>query len=83
MLLFKPTSPPLLRSRPCGTTADLNDDVVVFWDGTWAKGARVKDGMAQEKFDLDERACNRLHGELVAWLAAPRYSVHPEVEQWL
>ena len=75
-----------LRDRPRWTTAELNETTVVFWDGEWARGATLRadgSGRLDTKFDLNERTCNRLHTDLVAWLAAPRYSVRPDVERWL
>jgi hypothetical protein len=76
----------LLRSMPRCTTAELNERTVVFWDGQWAKGAEIGDdgsGFLHAKFDLDERTCNRLHADLVAWLEAPRYGSRSELEAWI
>ncbi|WP_438396512.1 hypothetical protein [Caballeronia sp. DA-9] len=76
----------LLRGMPRCTTAELNDHTIVFWDGQWAKGAELSgDGSGQllDKFDLDERTCNRLHADLTAWLASPRYGARPDLEEWI
>jgi hypothetical protein len=75
-----------LRNHPRCTTAELNETTVVFWDGEWARGATLNadgSGRLDTKFDLNERTCNRLHADLVEWLAAPRYSVRPDIERWL
>jgi len=77
----------LLRRRPLGTTADLNRDTVAYWDGREVRGFRIaRDDCSErleEEFDLDECTCNRLHADLVAWMAAPRYTVRPELAQRL
>jgi len=31
----------LLRSRPLGTTADINRDTVAYWDGREVRGFRL------------------------------------------
>jgi hypothetical protein len=76
----------LLRDRPLGTTADLNKYTVAYWDGHEVRGIHVRhddSGRLGEEFDLDERACNQLHADLVAWVAAPRYTVRLELADWL
>ena len=77
----------LLRSRPLGTTADINGHTVAYWDGREIRGFRLgRDDYSEqleEEFDFDERTFNRLHADLVAWMAAPRYTVRPELAQRL
>lgn len=76
----------LLRTRPRFATAQLNEHTVVFWDGQWAKGAELcidGSGQLSRKFDLDERRCNRLHADFVAWLESPQYGSRPELEIWI
>jgi hypothetical protein len=34
-------------------------------------------------FDLDERTFNEMHADLVAWMAAPHFTVRPELVAWL
>jgi hypothetical protein len=34
-------------------------------------------------FDFDERTFNQLHADLVAWMDAPRYTLRPELVDWL
>jgi len=77
----------LLRRRPLSTTADINRHTVAYWNGYQLKGFRLRrdDYCVQldEEFDFDERTCNRLHADLVAWMAGPRYTVRPELAQRL
>jgi hypothetical protein len=76
----------LLRSRPLGTTADINGHTVAYWDGREIRGFRL--GRADysellEEFEFDERTCNHFHVDLVARMAAPRYTFRPELAQRL
>jgi hypothetical protein len=77
----------LLRSRPLGATADINRDTVAYWDGREVRGFRLgRDDYSEqleEEFDFDKRTFNLLHADLVAWRAAPRYTVRPELAQRL
>jgi hypothetical protein len=77
----------LLRSRPHGTTADINSHTVAYWDGHEVRGFRLRHDdyceRLEEEFAFDERTCNHLHADLVAWMAAPRYTVRSELEHWL
>jgi hypothetical protein len=77
----------LLRSRPHGTTADINSHTVAYWDGHEVRGFRLRHDdyceRLEEEFAFDERTCNHLHADLVAWMAAPRYTIRSELEHWL
>ncbi len=77
----------LLRRRPLGTTADINGHIVAYWNGHELKGFRLRRDdyclRLDEEFDFDERTCNQLHADLVAWMAAPRYTVRSELAQRL
>jgi hypothetical protein len=76
----------LLRNRPLGTTADINKQTVAYWDGYEVRGIHLrhdKNGPLDGDFDFDERTLNHLHADLVAWMAAPRYTIRPEVVDWL
>ncbi|SAL33606.1 hypothetical protein AWB69_03021 [Caballeronia udeis] len=76
----------LLRNRPPGTTADINNRTVAYWDGHEIRGIHLrndKSGRLDEDFDFDERTINQLHADLVEWMAAPRYTVRPELADWL
>ncbi|MDB5789512.1 hypothetical protein [Caballeronia mineralivorans] len=76
----------LLRRRPLGTTADINKYTVAYWDGHEVRGIHLhRDNSARlaGDFDLDERTFNQMHADLVAWMAAPHYTVRPELAHWL
>jgi hypothetical protein len=74
----------LLRSRPLGTTADINGHTVAYWDGREIRGFRLgRDERLEEEFDFDERTYNALHADLVAWMATPRYTFRLELAQRL
>ncbi|WP_165108253.1 hypothetical protein [Caballeronia sp. SBC2] len=40
-------------------------------------------GPLDAEFEFDERSFNRLHSDIVAWMAAPRYSMRRELVDWL
>ena len=83
---IQPALTTLLRNRPPGTTADINKETVAYWDGYQVRGIHLqhdKSGRLDGDFDFDERTFNRLHADLVAWMAAPHYTVRPELVDWL
>jgi hypothetical protein len=72
----------MLRDRLRGTTADLNDHTVAYWNGHEVVGVRLDDkggGSVSEEFVFGEVECRRLHETLIEWMAAPRYSVRAEI----
>jgi hypothetical protein len=72
---FKANLAMLLRDMPVGTTADLADVVVAYWDGTRVVGAYLRDrGRLDEEFDLDENAWAIWHDEFIGWQASPSFS---------
>lgn len=77
----------LLSHRPPGTTADLTDFAVAYWDG-----ARVRyvflhedgDGAPDEEFELTDYEIEQWKEDLATWFKAPRFTeTRPEVLQWL
>ena len=86
---IQPALSTLLRNRPLGTTADINEQTVAYWDGHEVRGIHLrhdesdKSGRLDGDFDLDERTLNQLYADLVAWMAAPRYTVRAELVDWL
>ena len=83
---IQPELTTLLRNRPPGTTADINKQTVAYWDGYEVRGIHLrhdKSGGPEDDFDFDERTFNQLHADLVAWMAAPRYTVRAELLDWL
>jgi len=83
---LQPELATLLRRLRLGTTADMNDCTVAFWDGQEVRGFRLRpdgSGRLDAAFDFDERSFNRLYADIVAWMAAPHYSMRPELVEWL
>jgi len=83
---LQPELATLLRRLPLGTTADINECTVAFWDGQEVRGFRLRSnagGPLDAEFEFDERSFNRLHSDIVAWMAAPRYSMRRELVDWL
>lgn len=76
----------LLRHLPTGTTAELTDFAVAYWDGRHVVGVYLReDGcdLLDEDFELDENAWENWSDELTAWLSAPRFSERAELKEWL
>ena len=72
---FKAHVAMLLRDLPAGTTADLTDVAVAYWNGTQVVGAYLRDGgRMDEDFDFDENAWESWRDEFTGWLAAPSFS---------
>ena len=83
---FQPELATRLRGRPTGTTADINEQTVVYWDGCEVRGIHLRhdgSGRLDGFFDFDERTFNQLHADLIAWMDAPRYTLRPELVDWL
>lgn len=75
----------LLCTKPRGTTADITDQMVVYWDGTRSMGVHLcaDDPGFDYRFELDHHFYGHAHGQLVDWFAHPRYSSRPELVAWL
>jgi hypothetical protein len=74
----------LLGNSPVGTTADIAQDALLYWDGRKVMGLRSNDQSvcgSDATFEVDEHTCNRLHAQIVAWMQAPHYAFRPELEQ--
>jgi hypothetical protein len=83
---LQPELATLLRRLPSGTTADINECTVAFWDGQEVRGFRLRpDGgrLLDADFDFDDRSFNQVHSDIAAWMAAPHYSMRPEFLDWL
>jgi hypothetical protein len=56
---------------------------LIFWSQEFASvqvGLTVLlRGRLDEHFEFNERACNHLYADLVAWMAAPRFTARPEL----
>ncbi|MDF3834260.1 hypothetical protein P3W85_15050 [Cupriavidus basilensis] len=81
---FKAHLAMLLRDLPAGTTADLTDVAVAYWDGTRVVGTYLRDGgRLDEEFDFDENAWENWRDEFVYWLAAPTFTERDELRTYL
>jgi hypothetical protein len=74
----------LLRDLPAGTTAELTEVTVAYWNGTCIVGAYLRDGgRLDEEFDFDENAWGNWRDEFIFWLAAPRFAERGDLRAWL
>lgn len=76
----------LLRKMPLGTSADLTDFAIAYWDGDQVQYAFLRDegcGRVEEEFELTEHEFDQWKDDLEAWAKAPVFSVRPEVAEWL
>jgi hypothetical protein len=83
---FKTQLAMFLRDMPKGTTADLTEFAVAYWDGqqvVYAFLSPDRAGEIEEEFDLDDYVWAEWHDQFAAWVAEPVMSVRPEVERWL
>jgi hypothetical protein len=79
---FKSQLSKLLRDIPRGTTADLTEFAVAYWDGqqvNYAFPDNNGSGHLEEQFDLGEYEWEHWHDELAAWIAQPVFSARPEM----
>jgi hypothetical protein len=74
----------LLCDQPPGTTADLTDFAVAYWNGRELVGAYLRDkGKLDEDFPVDENAFEQWRDDLVDWVAHPKFTRRPELLAWL
>lgn len=76
----------MLRDVPSGTTADLNDCMVVYWNGyavVFGFLCERGSGEVDEEFDLNDYQWEEWRADFEKWVATPVFSVRPEVLQWL
>jgi hypothetical protein len=72
---FKAHVAMLLRDLPRGTTADLTEVTVAYWNGRQVMGAYLRDnGRIDEDFEFDENAWGNWRDEFLNWFDAPRFS---------
>jgi hypothetical protein len=74
----------LLRARSVGTTADVAQDTVLYWNGHKVMGLHLNDKSpdgTDATFEIDEHAFNRLHAQIVAWMQTPRYTTRLDLQQ--
>lgn len=76
----------LLRDVPRGTTADLTDCMVAYWNGyavVFAFLCERGSGAIDEEFDLDDYEWQEWQSDFERWIESPVFSARPEVLQWL
>jgi hypothetical protein len=72
----------LLRDHPVGTTADLTDWTLVYWDGRRIAGIYLSEdrpSKLDEVFDFDEYVTGQMEEYIVDWFAAPRFTLRHEL----
>jgi hypothetical protein len=76
----------LLRDQPPGTTADITDYYVAFWDGQAVVGVILladEYELFGDEFYFDDYFCQYHGAEISAWFAQPRYTRRAEVLDWI
>ncbi|MEA3087674.1 MAG: hypothetical protein QOC89_5371 [Paraburkholderia sp.] len=76
----------MLRDLPVGTTADLNDCMVAYWNGYSVVFAFLGErgtGVVEEEFDIDDYVWDDWRPTFENWVSQPVFSSRPEVKQWL
>ncbi|MFL9913261.1 hypothetical protein [Paraburkholderia sp. RL17-337-BIB-A] len=82
---FKSHLSMLLRDQPIGTTADLSDFAIAWWNGhsvTYAFLLDAESGRIEEEFDLDDYGWKHWEPDFAAWVEAPKFSARDEVLRW-
>jgi hypothetical protein len=75
----------LLREKPRGTTADVTEHTIIYWERDRPVGVHLCadhpgfDG----RFELDHHFYGDAHEHLADWFADPRYSLRLELVAWL
>ncbi|WP_454875541.1 hypothetical protein [Paraburkholderia xenovorans] len=75
----------LLRDRPPGTTADISDDTVLYWDAGKLHGASLsaeESEVVAMPLELED-ALPGMEGALANWLARPKFTFRPSLLEWL
>lgn len=82
---FKTQLSTLLRDLMPGTTADLTDSAVAYWNGRGVIYCYLDDesDLIDAEFDLDDRLWQAWQDYLSEWIAVPQFSVRSEVRDLL
>lgn len=75
----------LLRDHPPGTTADIAEYCVLYWDGDQLAGAFLstdQPGEPDEAFDVDD-VLPDVAENVEDWLKAPTFTFRPTILEWL
>ena len=73
----------LLRQQPRGTTADLSDCMVAYWNGTSLVYAYLGAGVIEEEPEVDDSVWTEWRPKLEKWHASPTFSVRAELHRSL
>jgi hypothetical protein len=76
----------LLRDQPRGTTANLTDFAVAYWNGHRVVYVFLDENSyaaLDEEFNLTDYLLAQWEADFATWFAAPHYSVRPELLKWL
>jgi hypothetical protein len=74
----------MLREVPYGTSADLTDYAVAFWDGSKVVYAFLSEdgsGQIDDEFELGDYEWDHWHDDFVRWISEPLFSVRPELRE--
>jgi len=75
-----------LRTMPLGTSADITDFAIAYWDGHKVVYAFLRDegcGRVEEEFDFTEHEFEQWADALADWEKEPKFSARPEILEWL
>lgn len=75
----------MLRDQPRGTTANVTEHTVIYWDGNTAVGVHlVADHPGfNGRFELDDHFLGDAHEHLTDWFEDPKFSPRPDLVAWL
>ncbi|WP_031364587.1 hypothetical protein [Caballeronia sordidicola] len=76
----------LLRDQPRGTTADLTDFAVAYWDDKRVRYVFLhEDGQdaLDEELDLPDYLLDQWEVDFAVWSSEPHYSLRPQLLRWL
>ncbi len=76
----------ILHDHGAGTTAELTDELVAYWNGHGVAYTSVHEtatGQSYEDFVMDDVQWSNWHSWIEAWIDTPKFSVRPEVRDWL
>jgi len=75
----------LLRDQPPGTTADLSDYTVAYFDGHHVMGLYLSADAPgfDEEFELTDEFLDQIPEVVAAWLNQPTYTLRPELMELL
>jgi len=75
----------MLKDRPRGTTADITEHTVIYWDGENAVGVHlIADHPGFDgRFELDHHFLGDAHEHLTHWFKDPMFSSRADLTAWL